>query len=186
MSARSTLAAELARTLTAWRAPDAEREGLRRDFCHQVAQSPPPLHRDGPPTHFTASCFVLDPDRTHIALTLHRKAGLWLQFGGHLEERDASPAAAALREAREESGLTDLRLVSADPVDIHRHDLARTFGHCRTHLDVAYVAIAAGAASLTASSESADVSWWPLAALPPGVAPDLAWRLPAVRSFRVD
>lgn len=68
------------------------------------------LFRDGM-GHLTASVFIVGPD-DRVLLTHHAKYNQWQQLGGHLEATDLSLAAAADREAREESGLTDLVVVS--------------------------------------------------------------------------
>ena len=51
---------------------------------------------------FTAAVFVVHDRR--VLLVHHRKLGRWLPVGGHIE-LDEDPESAALREAREESGL---------------------------------------------------------------------------------
>ena len=66
-----------------------------------------------------------------MLLTLHRKGGFWAQFGGHCEPSDTTLADAALREAREESGIEELRLVGDGPVDLDRHALSSAFGTLR-------------------------------------------------------
>ncbi|AXE36404.1 NUDIX hydrolase [Chromobacterium phragmitis] len=53
--------------------------------------------------HFTASAFVLNPHR-EVLLLRHRKLGVWLYPGGHVE-RHETPDEAALREVREETGI---------------------------------------------------------------------------------
>lgn len=52
--------------------------------------------------HTTASTIVLDNDR--VLLVRHLKSGLWLYPGGHLEDNE-DPAAAAIRETAEETGV---------------------------------------------------------------------------------
>ena len=162
-------------------ADDGQRR-LRAEYLAHLAQRPDGIWRDGPPAHLTASCFVLDPGASAVLLTLHRKGGFWVQFGGHLEPADSNLAGAALREATEESGLTSLVLLPG-PVGLHRHALSGAFGRCREHLDVTYAAIAAAGSMPRVSAESKDVAWWPIDALPAGAVPDLADRLEQVRAL---
>ena len=55
------------------------------------------------PKHLTASGFVLGTDR-RILLVHHRKLGVWLYPGGHVEDNE-TPDAAVLREILEETGI---------------------------------------------------------------------------------
>lgn len=60
---------------------------------------------------FTVAIFVVRDQR--VLLILHRKLNKWLPLGGHIE-LDEDPEIAALREAKEESGL-DVELVGERP-----------------------------------------------------------------------
>lgn len=60
------------------------------------------------PLHFTASALVLHPESRRVLLRWHVKHDQWLQVGGHADPGESDPLAIALREAREETGLTDL------------------------------------------------------------------------------
>ncbi|MEV4416195.1 NUDIX domain-containing protein [Catellatospora sp. NPDC049609] len=60
--------------------------------------------------HFTASALVFDAEG-RVLLVFHRKAGVWLYPGGHLDDNE-DPLAGAIRETREETG------VEAEPVDV--------------------------------------------------------------------
>ena len=60
---------------------------------------------------FTSAIFVVEDGR--VLLILHRKLGKWLPLGGHIE-LDEEPETAAIREAKEESGL-DIELVGERP-----------------------------------------------------------------------
>lgn len=136
------------------------------------------LVRAGTAEHVTASCLVVDPAAEAVLLNHHRRAGRWMQFGGHLESADTSLRSAARREAEEESGLSSLSWLSPAPIDLHVHDLAGDFGTCRRHYDVVYAATASADQLPTISAESVDVAWFPLDRLPDGLMPDLVTRLP--------
>jgi 8-oxo-dGTP pyrophosphatase MutT (NUDIX family) len=108
---------------------------------------------------------ICAPAERSVLLTLHARIGRWLQTGGHLEPGDTTLAAAALREAREESGLVDLTL---DPVPLllSRHLLdCRGVGLC-FHLDVQYLVRTAYASAPVVSAESDAVQWFAFDRLP--------------------
>ena len=153
--------------LSGWPAPDAQQEGLRVELLEHLAAHEDAMWKQGPPAHLTASALVLDAGLEKVLLTLHAKAGLWLQFGGHFEPQDATVLAAATREAREESGLAGLEL-APQLVHLDRHRLiASGFGRCREHLDLRYAGVATDEAGFAVSDESLDVRWWPVDDLPP-------------------
>jgi 8-oxo-dGTP pyrophosphatase MutT (NUDIX family) len=60
------------------------------------------------PLHVTASALVVCPDNGQVLLRWHQRQQAWLQVGGHADPGESDPLAIALREAGEESGLTDL------------------------------------------------------------------------------
>jgi 8-oxo-dGTP pyrophosphatase MutT (NUDIX family) len=112
--------------------------------------------RDG---HLTASAWIVDPRRQRTLLTHHHKLDRWLQLGGHVDG-DPDLAAAALREAREESGLAGLRLVSPEVFDVDRHRIPARGGEPEHwHFDVRFLIEADPAEPLAISSESKDLAW---------------------------
>jgi 8-oxo-dGTP pyrophosphatase MutT (NUDIX family) len=60
------------------------------------------------PLHFTASALVVHPESKRVLLRWHQRLHAWLQVGGHGDPGESDPLEIALREAREETGLTDL------------------------------------------------------------------------------
>jgi len=114
-----------------------------------------PLDRESDPTHVTGSALVLGP--SGVLLHRHKRLGLWLQPGGHLESVE-TPWAAARREAEEETGLTFAPWPDDPPlahVDVHAGGL----GH--THLDLRYVLAVAGEDEpAPPAGESQDVRWF--------------------------
>ena len=108
--------------------------------------------------HFTASSWLVSVDGRRTPLTHHRKLGRWLQLGGHADG-DADLANVALKEAEEESGLTDLRVEPAI-FDLDRHWIP---GHKGVpghwHHDVRFVVHAEGDETFAVSEESLDLAW---------------------------
>ncbi|MER7741389.1 NUDIX hydrolase [Streptomyces sp. NPDC096538] len=146
---------------------------LRDAYLEHLAAHPDGLWKACGAGHVTASALVVDPERGRVLLTLHRKLRMWLQMGGHCEPGDATLAAAALREATEESGVTGLTLLAGGPVRLDRHPIPPP---CHCHFDVQYAALAAPDAVHAVSDESLDVRWFPYAEVP-SVADDSVVRL---------
>lgn len=114
-----------------------------RAFC---ARHDDPFDRSLAEGHLTGSAFVLDPEG-RLLLTHHLRLGIWVQLGGH-SDGELVAEDVALREAREESGLSDLRfdetLRFADgaprllDVDVHRIP-ARKSEPEHDHLDLRFL-----------------------------------------------
>ena len=116
--------------------------------------------------HITGSAWVVSPDRTRILLTHHKKLNRWLQLGGHA---DGNPDvfAVALREAKEESGLKNIRPLSRQIFDIDAHPIPATPTEARHHhYDIRFIFEAEPAETLIISSESKDLAWVETTALP--------------------
>lgn len=158
--------------LTSWAPADDEQEALRRRYLTELeAHGSDALRKGARPVHLTASLVVLDELLEHVLLTFHRKARMWLQFGGHVEADDPTLVEAALREGREESGI-DLTGARPVPAGLDVHLLGGGFTACREHLDVRF-AVAVPQQEPVVSEESLDVAWWPIDDLPDPVGPDV-------------
>lgn len=153
------------RVLRSWQPPDAEQDALRAAYLHHLAAHDDAMLRTCRPDHLTASALVVSADHSHVLLTLHKRLRRWLQTGGHCECGDATLAAAALREAHEESGIDGLGLVGS-PVLLSLHELSCGPDDVAHHLDVQYVAVAPSGAREQASEESEALGWFGLDALP--------------------
>ncbi|MFM9366873.1 NUDIX hydrolase [Streptomyces sp. Da 82-17] len=134
-----------------------EQGELRTAYLDHLAAHPDGMWKACEAGHITASALVVDPSRGRVLLTLHKKLRMWLQMGGHCEPGDATLAAAALREATEESGIEGLTLLPGGPVKLDRHPIPAP---CNWHLDVQYAALAPEGAVEAVSDESLDVRWF--------------------------
>src|SRR5699024_8315068 len=92
----------------------------------------------GEPEHLPAAAVLFSPALARTLLCPHSTGIMCVQLGGHMEPGDLTRAAGALREAREESGLSDFRLLHPAPIELNHHGLAATFGACQAHFDVVF------------------------------------------------
>ena len=111
------------------------------------------------PGHITASTWILSPDRERFLLTHHRKLGRWLQLGGHADG-DPDVRAVALREASEESGISDFEFVSEGALDVDVHTIpARKSEPEHEHHDIRFLLVAKSD-RVVCSDESLDLRWF--------------------------
>ena len=83
----------------------------------ELAEAPADPWARANPLHITASALILHPPTSRVLLRWHQRQQAWLQVGGHGDPGETEPLDIALREAREESALTDLRPWPDQPPD---------------------------------------------------------------------
>lgn len=134
-------------------------------FERLLDEGAPGFARERLAGHFTASAWLVSGDGCRVLLTHHRKLDRWLQLGGHADG-DQDLARAALREAREESGLDGL-VLEPGIFDLDRHRIPEHGGvPAHWHYDVRYVVRAEAGEAFTVSDESHALAWRPVAELP--------------------
>ncbi len=174
------LHADALATIAAMPVASPSAAALREAYVGYLLARPDAVWRSCVSGHITASTVVLDPTREAVLLTLHPRVGRWLQLGGHCEPVDVSLAAAALREAREESGIAALQLDPV-PIDLDVHPLTCSLGVPTRHFDVRFVAVVEPGAQAVISDESLDLRWFGWNDLPAG-AEDLSPLIAVARS----
>lgn len=128
-----------------------------------LAASAPASRSHFTPGHLTASGFVVSPERDAVLLIFHKKLGIWVQPGGHIEASDTSLEAAARREVAEEVGLTLPADSSAAIFDLDIHTIpARKDEPAHEHFDVRYC-FHAPTRDFVPSDEVAGARWAELA-----------------------
>jgi ADP-ribose pyrophosphatase YjhB (NUDIX family) len=144
---------------------------------------------------FTVAVFVVHADR--VLLHFHRKLGMWLPPGGHIEPHEL-PDDAAVREVAEETGVR-ARLVGARGVDLasppYPRALARPAGiqlediaPGHQHIDLVYFAVPLPGGEALAPEEAREhgTGWYALDDLEAlGANEEIrAWAALAVASVR--
>jgi 8-oxo-dGTP pyrophosphatase MutT (NUDIX family) len=124
-----------------------------------------PFDETSDPWHVTSSAIVMDPGG-RVLLHKHKRLGIWLQPGGHIDT-DESCEQAVLREVTEETGLVAAHDVAAVPLHIDLHEGPR--GH--VHLDVRWLLLA-----------PTDAEPDP----PPGESQEVLWLTPDAALARTD
>ena len=126
------------------------------------------LTRDNPFAHFTASAWIVNPDRTKVLMAYHNIYKSWAWTGGHADG-DADLLAVALREAREETGAAGLRPVtgsihSLEVLPVNAHVKRGQFVSAHLHLNLTYLLTADDALPVRPKpDENSAVAWLPLA-----------------------
>lgn len=153
----------------------------KADILNWLASEDDVFRRAKPATpsrHLVSYVVFVDTARNSMLLVEHRDAGLHLPAGGHVGSGE-DPAKAALREAREELGVTASFLpgIGARPLMVSQ---STTVGVSAGHTDVALWYLVEGDADVPAwgdSGEFARCRWWTfdeiLAANPAGLDPHL-------------
>lgn len=151
---------------------DPQTDAVRQAYLGFLAARPDAMWRSCVPGHLTASALVIDPVRGAVLLTLHPRVGLWLQVGGHCEPGDHTLLDAAVREAREETGIGSL---SFDPLPLALdvHPITCSLGVPTRHFDVQFMAVSPADAEPVVSDESLDLRWFGWDELPAGTAAEL-------------
>tara|TARA_B100000530_G_scaffold271204_1_gene183896 strand:- start:446 stop:988 length:543 start_codon:yes stop_codon:yes gene_type:complete len=113
--------------------------------------------------HFTGSAWIINPDKTKILMTHHKKIGKWLQLGGHADG-ESDLLKVSQREAVEESGINNFVTISNEIFDMDIHEIPAIGSDPKhLHYDIRFLLQAdPDKESLIISNESHDVAWIPL------------------------
>ncbi|HUZ43021.1 MAG TPA: NUDIX domain-containing protein [Acidimicrobiales bacterium] len=136
-------------------APRSAREvESRRRMLAELDRLERPFDQLADEVHVTGSALVIGP--RGLLLHRHKRLGIWLQPGGHIEAGE-SPAQAALREAAEETGI-EVAHPAGGPRLVHIDVHEAYAGHI--HLDTRYLLVGADQDPDPGAGESQAVRWF--------------------------
>ncbi len=125
------------------------------------------LLRDNELAHITSSGFIMNESLDKVLLIHHNIRNVWAWTGGHVDG-DTDFLHVAIKEAKEETGISDVAALSNNIVSI---DILPVFGHVRRnkyvsthlHFSVSYILIASEKENLKIKSdENSAVDWFSL------------------------
>ncbi len=152
--AKGTSPAEL-RALVEGHEPATAREATAKErFLAELSLLDDPCDEHAGLTHVTASGIVTG--RRGTVLHLHKRLGVWMQSGGHIDAGE-TPDEAARREATEELGLV-VEHPGQGPCLIHLDVHQAAQGH--THLDLRYLLVAGDGDPDPPPGESPEARWY--------------------------
>jgi len=135
----------------------ADVERMRR----LAATAPDPWSRSQLPLHFTASALVIHLASRRLLLRWHARQQRWFGVGGHGDPGETDALQIALREAREETGLTDL---APWPDGSLRHAVVCRVRPSATepaheHADLRFLLVTANPDAITPEDEQSPLRW---------------------------
>jgi 8-oxo-dGTP pyrophosphatase MutT (NUDIX family) len=156
--------------LARYRAAFPQEAAVVERICALVETHSDCFERTCRPGHITGAAWILSADRRRCLLTHHRKLDRWLQLGGHADGQ-CRVEEVALREAREESGVTGFEFVPIDgnlmPFDLDVHWIparyeadGRMVEDAHEHHDIRFLLIAHAGQEVRASDESDEIGWF--------------------------
>lgn len=110
--------------------------------------------------HVTGSAWILDQTHRYALLTHHLKLDKWFQTGGHCDG-DPDVLKVAMKEAEEETGLSDIKPVSEQVFDVDIHLIPERKGiPAHFHYDIRFLLEAdKNAVLVVPEDESSELKW---------------------------
>ena len=148
--------------------PYNEQEAHDQAVMRQLFATQPDLFtRENQVAHMTASSWLLNATHDKVLMIYHNIYRSWAWTGGHADG-DRDLLAVAKREAMEETGVTEIRVISEDIfsleiLTVDGHEKRGVYVPSHLHLNITYLLEAAEGAPLPGKPDENDgAAWFPL------------------------
>lgn len=158
-------AADLFRHIENYKPTNEQEEYDKEVMLRYIKDNDDCLERKNKIAHFTTSIWTVNKERTKTLMAYHNIYDSWAWLGGHADGKE-DLASVALRELREETGVTGATLVSPDIfsleiLTVEGHERRGEYVPSHLHLNVTYLAEADENEKLTVNEdENQAVKWW--------------------------
>jgi len=146
--------------------PCCEQEQRDKELIlHFIQTNPDAFCRSNTLAHVTASAWIVNPTRTHVLMVYHNIYRSWSWTGGHADG-DQDLLGVALRECREETGVTHVRplindIYSLEVLNVEGHIKRGKYISSHLHLNITYLLEADDNDSLQiCETENSGVRWF--------------------------
>ena len=147
--------------------PFNEQESVDREVALRCLRQPDIYVRDNELVHITASAWIVNSSRTKALMAYHNIMQTWAWLGGHADgETDLLQV--ALKEAREESGVQNIRpvsenLYSVEMLTVSGHVKRGKYVNSHLHLNATYLLEADETDALhIKADENSGIKWVPI------------------------
>ena len=154
----------LRQQLIAYRPWNEQEERDREELLRRLDSHEDLYTRANTAAHFTASAWVVSPDRKQVLMAYHRLYDSWAWLGGHADG-DRDLLAVAMREVTEETGLRQLELLhpgifSLECLTVDGHEKRGQYVPSHIHMNVTYLLGARDRALRQKPDENSGVAWF--------------------------
>lgn len=144
--------------------PCNAQEAADKALMLQLLSAGDPSTRNNLHAHLTVSAWVVSPDRKKVLMAYHNLYNSWAWLGGHADG-NWNLEEVAEKEAREESGIQTLQLLSDAPIsleilNVSGHEKKGAYVSSHLHLNLTYLFEGDPAESLRVKpDENSRVGW---------------------------
>lgn len=132
---------------------------FKQDMLEFINKYPNCFERSLEVGHITASCWLLNKDESKSLLMHHRKLNKWFQLGGHCDG-DSNALAVAIKEAQEESGISNIVPISKNIFDIDIHLIPENPKEkAHFHYDIRFLLKVNSTEKVVQNQESKELRW---------------------------